>query len=336
MTVIRPAGANSPQVATDQTDDVGKTTPSGNANTLGTSETGTKKATITDSLLNELPQLLAPIMASGIALEVLVEAISSEERRTTIKSATESLKYKAEQQKAANDEALSQLLTQIQKLAQKEVVKPISKAFRIFGMIFGAIAAVATTALGVVTGNPLLIAAGVLMIALTVDNILSEATDGKTCLNALVIHIATKAGVSEDKARWIALAVTLALTLTTVALSLGSAFYAKGLELATKAASVIQKIQLATSLASSANSVASGAMSIVTAFIDYDIAKSKALTVQLEAILERIKQAIDVEEDFIKFLVENQSAVMTQVAKIVKEAADAQSQIMSGGSPAMA
>jgi hypothetical protein len=275
-------------------------------------------------------------MASGIALEILVEAVGSEERRTSVKSASESIKASAEKQKAANDKSLEELQKQIDKLAEQKALSPIAKVFKIIGMVLGGIAAVATVALGAVTGNPLLVAAGVIMTALVVDSVLSEVTEGKYSLSALVTHIAKEAGASEEKAKWIALGFTVGLTIVAIGLSFGSALYAQGLDVATKAAAIITKIQLISATVSGANSVASGTLGIIVALNEFDIAETKANRVKIEALLERIKEAIGVEEDFIKFLVENQSAIMSQVAEIVKEAGEAQAQIMSGESPAMA
>jgi hypothetical protein len=289
-----------------------------------------------DNILNQLPDLLAPLMASGIALEILVEAVGAEERRTSVKSASESIKAHAEDQKVQNDKALSELKTQIEKLAKENALSPLKKAFKIIGMVLGAIASVATIALGVMTGNPLLIGAGVLMAALTVDSIMAEATDGKYCLNALVTNIAEKCGADEKTAKWIALGFTVLLTVASIALSFGAAGAAKGIEVATKAADIIVKIQTAAALASGVNSVATGTLAIVSAVNQFDIAESKANYQKIQAMLERIKEAIGVEEDFLKFLVENANAVIAQAAEIVEQAAEAQTQILSGGSPAMA
>jgi hypothetical protein len=290
---------------------------------------------LASSLLKELPQLAAPLMASGLSLEVLVEAIGGEERKTSIKAGGESLKAKADARKTTNEKALAEIKEQIETLAKKESLSPFLKAFKIIGLILGAVAAVATTALGAMTGNPLMVAAGVIMSVMVIDSIVSEASDGKYSIAAGVTALAKEAGASEETAMWIGLGATMLLTITAVVLSLGASAASSGTTIATTAMNVLAKAQQATAVANGVLAVASGASQIASSCLDYEIANSKARTKELEAILERIRESIETEEDYLKFIVEKFTNLTSKVTDIITEANAAQTQILSG-EPAMA
>lgn len=57
-------------------------------------------------------------------------------------------------------------------MKSQSILQGFLKAFKIIGMILGAVAAVAVTAIGIATSNPLMIAAGVVMAAMTVNSAL--------------------------------------------------------------------------------------------------------------------------------------------------------------------
>ena len=292
------------------------------------------------SLLSDRPDLSAPLLASGLSLDVLVEAVGAEERKTAVKTSTESLKSKAEQRKAANDKALEEIQKRIETLAKEKALGPFQKFFKYLGMAIGAIASIATIALGAMTGNPLMIAAGVIMATLVVDSILSEATDGKVCISAGVTAAAKALGASEETAKWIAFGVTCALTVTSIALSFGSAaaanagtIAAKVSSLATKVTNVMAKVQQASSVVSGVTAVGTGACQVAQAVLDYEIAESKARSKELQAILERIRESVETEEDFLKFVMEKFEGLLTSVSEIVKQSHEAQLAVQTGQAP---
>jgi hypothetical protein len=287
-------------------------------------------------VLSEKPELAVPLMTSGLSLEVLMEAIGAEERRTGVKTATESLKAKAEDRKDLNDKALAQIKERLDTLAKEKTLSPFLKAFKYIGMALGAIASIATIAVGVATGNPLMIGAGVLMAALVVDSIVSEATEGKHGIAAWTAEIAKACGADEETAKWIGFATTMALTVVSICLSFGAAGASSAAKVADSVVNVLVKVQQAATVASGVVAMANGASKIAQAVFDYEIADSKAVSKQLEAILERLKESIETEEDFLKFLVENFESIMSQIGDMVKAGAEAQMEIAAGGSPAMA
>jgi hypothetical protein len=291
---------------------------------------------ILGGILNERPDLLPPIMASGLSLETLLEAVGAEERRTGVQAASESLKAKADSRKQLNETALQELQKRIDKLAQEKTLSPFMKAFKFIGMALGAIASIATVALGVMTGNPLMVAAGVLMAVMVVDQIVSEASDGKYSIAAGVAYIAKECGASEETAKWIGFAATMLLTVASIACSFGSAAAAKTVDVATKVMTVLTKVQQATALVNGVAAVGSGACQIAKTVLDYQIAESKARSKEILAILERLRESVEAEEDFLKALVENFEGLMQKVSQIVKDSAQAQMELAASGSPPMA
>jgi hypothetical protein len=287
-------------------------------------------------VLSEKPQLAIPIMTSGLSLEVLIEAIGAEERRTGVKSATESLKAKADTRKEINDKALAEIKERIDTLAKQNALSPLMKALKYIGMALGAIASIATIAVGALTGNPLMVAAGIVMAVLVVDSIVSEATDGEHGIAAWTADIAEACGASEETAKWIGFGVTMAMTVLSVCLSFGAAGASTATKIADTAMNILVKVQQAATLTSGMVSMASGTGKILQAVYDYQIADSKVTSKELEAILERLKESIDSEEDFLKFLVENFEGLISKVGDLVKKGAEAQMEIAAGGPPAMA
>jgi hypothetical protein len=287
-------------------------------------------------LLNELPDLMTPLLASGLSLEVLIEAIGAEERKTGVKTATESLKAKAQSRQEANAKALEEIKDRLETLRKEEKLAPFLKAFKIIGMVLGAIASIATIALGAMTGNPLMVAAGVVMAVLVVDSIISEASDGKYSMAAGVSALAEACGASEEAAKWIGFGFQMAMILTSVVLSFGAAGAASATTAATQVMGALVKVQQATAVVSGLVSIGSGAAQIAQAVLEYDMASSHARTKELEAILERLRESIETEEDFVKFLMENLETLMAKVGEIVKEAAETSMALAAGKPPAMA
>jgi hypothetical protein len=283
--------------------------------------------------LSELPDLTAPLMASGLSLEVLLEAIGSEERKTTVKTSSETLKAKADQRKITNEKELAEIKERMETLEKEKALSPFQKFFKYLGMALGAIASIATIALGAMTGNPLMVAAGVMMAVMVVDSILSEATEGKYCISGGVAAAAEACGADEETARWIAFGVSCALTVASIALSFGAAGAANGVEATTKIMNFMVKLQQASNVISGVTAIGSGACGVAQAVFDYEIAESQATTKELEAILERIRESIETEEDFLKFVMEKFEGLATKVSGIVKESHEAQLAVQTGQAP---
>ena len=292
-----------------------------------------------------LPILSAP-KVGGLSLEVLVEAMGMEVRATATKTGMETLKVKGQERDEANAKKLEEIKENLERMRSKGILDGFLKAFQIIGIILSAVASVATIAIGAATGNPLLIAAGVILAAMTVNSILSVATDGKVSIAAGVGAIAKACGASDEVAMWLGFGVEIGISLVGCVLSLGAGFSSAGAlaaEGAAKAGAVAGKVvQIAgmtskvATIASAANSIGMGAAQGVDAYYSYKITMSLADQKELAAILERIQQAISMEQDFLESIIERANKLAGDVGEIVKNNAEAQTAVLTGSAPSMA
>jgi hypothetical protein len=151
-----------------------------------------------------------------------------------------------------------------------------------------------------------------------------------------VSALAEKCGASEETAKWIAFGVQMAMLLASVVLSFGAAGAASGATASTTVMNILVKAQQATAVANGLVSIGSGVGQVLQAVYEYDMASSHARTKELEAILERLRESIETEEDFVKFMMENLQDLMGKVGEIVKEAGETQMTLAAGKPPAMA
>ena len=292
-----------------------------------------------------VPLLPAPKLG-GLSLETLVQAVGMEERATATKSGLESIKAKAQERDELNAKKIEEIQKRIEDMKSKSILDGFLKAFKIIGMILGAVASIATIAIGAATGNPLMIAAGVIMGAMVVNSILSEATDGKVCISAGVSAIAKACGASDEVAQWIGFGVEIGISLVGCCLSLGAGFAASAgtaAQVAAKAGDVAQKVmkvvsmtQQITAFASGVNSVGQGIAQGVGAYYDYRTTNSLAEQKELAAILERIQEAINMEQDFLQAIMERANELLGDVGDIVQQNVEAQTAVLAGSSPSMA
>lgn len=281
--------------------------------------------------LTQHPELAAPLLSAGLALEVLMEALGSEERKTAVKTSTETLKAKAAERKEINDKQLGEIKERLEKMRSQSVLNGFLKAFKIIGAIFGAIAAAATIVAGALTANPLLIAGGAVTAVLAVDSLVGAASDGKYGIAQGVAAGLKAMGVDEKTAQWIGFGFTMALAITGAALSLGGAAASapataiSALEKATKVVSV------ATQILSAANTIAGGGVGIAAAVNQYDIEKSRVTSKELEAILARLQEATEVEQEFLKTVMKKFEDLLAKVGELVQANNETQAAILGGG-----
>jgi hypothetical protein len=283
-----------------------------------------------------LPKLLPPILAGNISLEELVKAVGMETRQITTKTGLETLKAKAEEIKEKNDEKIKEIQTQLEKMREREKLSPFLKAFKWIGMIVGAIASVASIVAGAVTGNPLLIAGGAVMLAMTVNSIVSEASDGKYSIGQGVAELAKKCGASEEVAQWIGMGVEIAITIVGACLSFGAGGASAAAQAASKAAQVMGKVAQVASLVSGLVTMGQGGLKIADSVYSYQISTSKAAQKDLEAILARLAEAQDVETKFMETIMKRAEEMLAAVKEIVEGNMEAQTAVLAGQTPAMA
>ena len=284
-------------------------------------------------------KLLIPVLANplggGVSLEQLVEALGMEERQNALKGGLASLKAKSAEIKERNEEKLKQVQEQVDKLKSKGILDGFLKAFKWIGMVLGAVASIATVALGAVTGNPLLIAGGLIGLTMTVNAIVSEATDGKVSIGAGVAAIAKKCGASEETAQWIGMGFEIVVSVLGAGLSIGGAIGAIG-STATAVTNMISKVTLAVNIASGLNLAAKGSAQIANAVFDYEITNSKAMMKELEAVLARIQQAMETEKDFVQAVMERTQELLSNVRDIVQGNNETLTAVSTGQAPSMA
>ena len=285
--------------------------------------------------IDELPSLPAP--AGPLSLDTLLSAIGDETRRQACRDGVASLELKGEQQAEVNQKELDELKEQLEKMAKKGLADTFLKIFSVIGMVVGAIASAASIAIGAATGNPLLVAAGIAGIAMTVDSALSMATDGKYCIAGLVSTTCEACGMDKESAQWVGMGVTMALNLATITLNIGGAVKAVSVtaDAANKVMQILSKTTLITNLVSGANSVAAGATSIASGVYGYQISMSQAEVKELEAILERIRMAIEMEQEMVQNEMERANALLEAVDAIVDACNKTQGTVLSM-SPTMA
>ena len=320
-----------------------------------------------NNLLKEqgLPILSAP--AGPLSLDTLLSAVGQEVRQQACKDGVQSLETKGAQQKEINEKQLQEIADRLEEMSKKSILNGFMKAFQIIGVIVGVIASVASVAAGAVTGNPLLIAAGVAGMAMSIDGIVSLASDGKYSLMAGVTELAKKCGASDTAAQWIAFGVQMLITVATIAVSLGGSFGSAGsgvasaagaaaktagtaaqtagaaastaTKLTSESINTAQKILVYSSrianVVSGVNSVASGSTTIANAVVDYNISSSYAKSKDLEAILERLRESMEADRKLVEAEMERTSDLMGKVMDIVNDCNSAQQAVL-GNVPAMA
>jgi hypothetical protein len=260
-----------------------------------------------------------------------------------VKTGLEALEAKKVEIKDLNDKKMEEIQKQLENLASKEKMSPFLKAFKWIGLVLGAVASVAGIVAGVATGNPLLIAGGVIGLTMTVNSIVSEATDGKVSISAGVAAVAKGMGASEEVAKWIGFGFEMGLSLVGAALSLAGGISALGAAAATAvpkvAAETVSKIAVtATTVASVAGGavkMAEGGMGIASAVYDSKIAQAKAELKDLEALVLRIQEAQETERNFLEAVMERTRELYDSVMDIVENNIQAQSAVLTG-SPSMA
>lgn len=312
------------------------------------------------TLNNALEQLGLPVLSipvGSMSLDSLMNAIGNESRRQACKDGVNSLELKAQQQKEVNDKQLEQLAKQLEEMQKKAVLNGFLKAFKIIGMIVGAIASAATIVAGALTGNPLLIAAGCIGMAMTIDTLVSTATDGKVSLMAGFEKLGKAMGMDDETAKWFAFGMQMAIMVVAIGVSLGaglagtSSSAAKvgadavkvGAEVAKagaqtaqvstqaaqKALSVILSAQKILNFTSAGLGVAQGATTVASAVVDYNVAQTKITTKELEAILERLRESIEMDRALVENEMERANDLMAKVTEIIKGCAETQAAILT-------
>ena len=300
-----------------------------------------------DSLLPDLEEpsskssttvSLSGLTMSGLSLETLLDAVGFEQRRTETKAGMASLEARAQERAMANDEKLKSIQEQLEKAKSQSFLDGLLKAFKYIGMALAAIGSVAMIAAGSVG-----LAAGGSGAAL-----IEEASGGKAgfSLSFITGKIMEACGASDTAIQWTKFAVDLATTIALTALTFGAGAAGaagKVAQTATKTVSdTAQTFQKAASwtarvatMAGGANTIAQSATSIASAVNEKDISYLQAQQKHLQAILERIAMANELDLEHLKEVMRRSEQTLQTVSDIVQESVQANVAILSGN-PAMA
>ena len=285
--------------------------------------------------VKDLPTLAAPT-AGGLSLDMLAKMINNEARTQATRDGVNSLEARGKEREEVNQKKLEEIMERLDDMKSKGVLDVFKKVFAWVGAILGAVAGALSLAVGVATGNPLLIAGGAILATMAVNNIVSMATDGKVSIGAGIGAIAKSCGASEEVAGYIGMAFEMAITIVGIGLSLGAG---AGSAVANAKNTLSQGIKLATNVTNVVNSavqVGSGATTIASSVNTYKLAQGQADMKELQAILERIQQAQDMDLDFMKGVMERAEKMLADVNEVVQNCNEAQTAILSNTAPSMA
>lgn len=285
---------------------------------------------------------LSALTMSGLSLETLLDAVGFEQRRTETKAGVASLEARAQERAMANEEKLKSIQEQLEKAKSQSFLNGLLKAFKVIGMVLaaiGSVAMIAAGAAGLAAGGSgaALIAVGVASLALLTSSIMEEASGGKAgfSLSFITGKIMEACGASDTATQWTKFAVDLATTIVMTALTFGAgaaSAVGKGAQTVQKAASWTAR---AATMAGGANTIAQSATSIASACNEKDISYLQAQQKHLQAILERIAMANELDMEHIKEVMRRSEQTLQTVSDIVEESVQANVAILSGN-PAMA
>lgn len=293
---------------------------------------------------SEIPDLVAP-SPMPLSLESLVQAIGYEQRKISCQSGIASIEAKGEKQAAQNEKQLEELKVQIEELAKQEALGPFKKAFQWIGAILGVIGAALGIAFGAVAcatgvgaaGGACMIVGGVIGLTMALDNLTSVATNGEKSIGAAIQESLIADGHSEEYAANVTMGLSIAFSIVSAALSLGGgiANAVKGAAttmsaVAQKAVQVGQWINTGVQALSGANSIVSGGIGIAEGVSNKKVMDSQATMKEIEAIIEQILFAIDMEKAFVESEMEKANALLEAVSSIVDSCAEAQATILTG------
>ena len=296
-------------------------------------------------LLSELDLPTLPPTKSGLSVDSLFQAIGNETRKRAVAAGVNDLEVKGQEQKEAGEKELEEIKKRLEEMAKKNALSGFLKAFKIIGAVLGIVASVA----GAIGSGGLGIAAAGVGIALSLETILSTATDGKVSLAAGITAIAKAAGQDDETAAkigtWVSFGIMIVGTAATIGMGLAGAAKASaklaeaGTNITTKisarATELSVKVSRFANIANGVNTVGIGASTIAGAVVDSNISKSHAKSKELEAILEKIRQSMEFDEAMIKAEMERSEALMDAVMDIVENCNQTNAAILTAN-PTMA
>lgn len=296
---------------------------------------GMSPAELLDTL--DLPEL--PLSMRGVSVDTLLQAVADEQRRNGVQSAVNNLEVQGEQMSAEGEKRLEEIKKQLDELKNQSWWDKFCKAFQIIGAIFGAIASVATIAVGACTGNVGLIVAGTIGLLATTDSIVSLASDGKYSLAAGFTELGKAMGMSDEAAQWFGFGMNLAVMLTTIAVSFGASSAASSGKVvqsvsemtgnAAKAMSAMSKVSSVGNIAQGVTGIGSAVTSAGLAVSNYNLAHIEANKVDIDAVLEQLRNNIKMSQELIEEELKASDQLMTDVKEILEDCSQTATAILT-------
>ncbi len=299
------------------------------------------------SLLDD-PQLEAPkgpwaqtsfVNLSTLSSEAIMSMLGFEERKSAVDSGMSEIETKRQQRAEINEERIENLKEQAEKAEKSGLLDQIKQVFSYIGMALSAIASIASIAAGVITGNPLLIAGGALMLLSTTEQIMSAATDGEISLANGFAQAAKATGGNEQAARIAGMVTSVLIGLTGAIMSGGASMGAAASQAGNIASSTITQAAntatTVTSIASGVANVGTGAVTIAKSVYDYELTNLKADMSDLQAILLRIQQAGDADTEQLKHIMEKSQQITEGVKALLDDCNQSLGAVLTG-TPALA
>jgi hypothetical protein len=165
--------------------------------------------------------------------------------------------------------------------------------------------------------------------------IAQEATGGDYFPGKLISQLLQKMGVDEKTANIAGMAVVGGLLLIG---SAAGAIMSGGAGVAGTVANVAKMVKAIAAVTQAAVSIANGALAIDSALHQYESDMAGVSLKELQALLEKLKALSEMEEDFLRALMEEEKMLTEAVEKIVEGAADATQSIAGNiaAAPSMA
>ncbi len=289
--------------------------------TVGLPEVADELETMLASM--DLPKLTVPL--KSLSLDTLLDAIGHEDRRANAKSAVDKINKDGDAIKAESEKKLEQIKTRLEELKAKETEGIFGKIFGAITAVFSAIATAFTIVAAAVTLNPVIIAAAVFLTISVVDSIASLASDGKVSIAGGVSALCEKLGMDPETAKWVGFGAQMAVMVTTVALSFGAAGVSQSPAVLEKLAklgdmaNLVSKTSTVANIGSGVANIGSGTVKICEAVTTYKIAQTKITDLELEMILEKLRESIKRSQEFVEAEMQAANALLGKVQDIAEQ-----------------
>ncbi len=268
---------------------------------------------------------------SALGSEAIMSMLGFEERKSAVDSGISSIETHRQERAAVNEERIKNLQEQAEKAEKSANMSGIQKVFSAIKMAFSALAAIGSIVLGAMSGNVLMVMGGVLLALATVDQIASEASDGKVSLAAGFAAAAKATGGNETAASIAGSVVSMLIGLTGALMSAGAG--SQGLTNGVRQVANLAKS--VSSVVSGLAEIGNGTVNIVKATYDSAITNLQAQALNLDAILMRIQQASDMDTNQLKKIMEKCEAMVEGTKEMLTDCNQTMNTVL-GGAPAMA